>query len=68
MIGAVKGVVTADTIYWPTGVIRLDAGLGFEVDPSRRGHPEIGPGAIIDVTPGPPWRLVPTLAPSTDSR
>ncbi|WP_255533103.1 hypothetical protein [Nocardia sp. XZ_19_231] len=40
----------------------------FEVDPSRRGHPEIGPGAIIDVAPGPLWRLVPASAPLTGSR
>lgn len=58
VIGAVKGVVTTETILWPTGVIRLDDGIGFEVDPDRRGHPAIDPGAIIDVAPGPPWRLV----------
>ncbi|MFD6401205.1 helix-turn-helix domain-containing protein [Nocardia sp. NPDC060249] len=68
LLGSIKGVVTLDTIFWPTGVARLVGGIGFEVAPDRRGHPEIGMGAIVDVPPGPPWRLVPTSAPSTDSR
>ncbi|TCJ90003.1 hypothetical protein [Nocardia alba] len=68
LLGCVKGVVTLDTIFWPTGVVRLVGGLGFEVAPDRRGHPELGSGAIIDVPPGPPWRLVPAAAPALTSR
>ncbi|MGY1944449.1 hypothetical protein [Nocardia asiatica] len=58
LIGCVKGVITPDTIYWPRAVVRLVGGIGFDVDPDRRGHPEIGSGAITDVRPGNIWRLV----------
>jgi hypothetical protein len=62
LIGCIKGVITPDTIYWPTAVVPLIGGIGFEVDPARRGHPEIPTGAIVDVAPGNVFRLVPAGA------
>lgn len=59
VLGCIKGVVTPDTIYWPTAVVPLFGGFGFRVDPDRRGHPEIPTGAILDVPRGNMFRLVP---------
>ncbi|MFE3758817.1 hypothetical protein ACFXO9_31320 [Nocardia tengchongensis] len=59
LIGSVGGIVTPQMIYWPRAVVPLQGGVGFDVDPERIGHPDIPVGALIDVDPGGPWRLVP---------
>lgn len=58
LVGCIKGLITHDTIYWPRGVVELVGGIGFDVDPEHRGHPDIGSGAITEVPRGNRWRLV----------
>ncbi|MFI8977463.1 hypothetical protein ACIGO9_31605 [Nocardia asteroides] len=58
LVGTVKGVIPGDLVYWPTAVVPLMGGLGFTVDPDRRGHDQIGTGAIVEIPRGPICKLV----------